>query len=1695
MDQYDYLNDTLFIQELSENKIRQQYLKVTILDWNQNIIQDIVGKTLGGSINIDGASAMRRTANIQLFADDENNDLTNINNLISINKKVKIQIGIKNNTKKYLQYPILWFPQGVFVIVDASIEHSIDGVKINLTLHDKMALLNGECGGILPSSITFSEMEDEDQYGNILVTNPTISSIIKQLMVHWGNQQERNLNIKDLDGTVKQVLRWCGENEETLNYFFINIKDIKNISKESKEIFEQLNEFIEPQTEEDEFYEDLIIQAIAEFISIRKKISWDKSLNFAKKFVDLLLKTYKVPNKELKQTKTIFNYLEKIKTNSKDLLNKLKEEKNALNNALNTVQREITSDPKEFKKEIEDFILDLDNFYIDNWKKPYREGITTTYGEKRISVWDNCGKINKLKKHYRKKAEIENLNLKLNILKQKIEYVKNITGTEVKQFFYGDNLEKIGKVEDPDRNRDKYWIAGFISLAYLLSYPTSKIATVTGIINKKYVVSSNMKQKGILTQQQTKKNMLKEDIKNHSIYYFDKVDSSGELKKGIFIGRCPSAYKNHGTNYLYDFQFGIVDYKQSLQQKEKIKILSDYSYRKVLKYGFYNDNIYKPVNSESDLLSSRENLICFIFHNEFDKLKEKYKVSSSEFKQKMKQLMDYNIMNEFKTILQYWETNYYNDKFVDMMCNLFQNQFKAAFDKETKKACDIFINFIDNMINQLALIKEEYEYNIETYHIMKNMSLSNKYFTSSQSNEKITLSEKIAEKTKKIIELADNFPRVYPKEFKFKIGVVQYWNYWYTYVGTNLRDIMKYIANNSGFFSEFSSARQKNIINNNLYSFSQMCNHLLISLQNYDFEGHEMIQQIITEDIYNIIGNLFNKDFKENKLKAKYYGIRNIYNEYYKDFLDELIIKQLKDSNSIKDKRDELFKQKKQILNRIKTIQEDQKVIFDSCNRILEKWFQYNLKILSDSIKEINTQNLINYTKSHTKILLNYNNNNNNIHETLQKFSSLSTLNNSEVLTALTNIFLTLTPKNLLSEEQIEYNNADFEKAKTFQIQQKSYIKNLQLFNEKLQNIVYSHIDQSEIIRKEQTIEYKKDSSISTEDLIEKIKEHIQAREQDINTILKQIKKEKIKILQNFFNNFSLSTIRQLAWKANDSKNIMITQEWQDFYNNICIPAKKYGIKTFKYGEDVGYSLTDFIYPGELTCNIGETITSVLDKIKNALGNYEYFYDIDGHFIFQEVRNYLNTSYSTYLSQQIASNENFIFNYYSQSPVTYDFSNGKIIQSYQNTPKYQQIKNDFLVWGERKNTTGQKIPIRYHLAIDNPPATNLYYFLDAPIDNITIYQSKLDLPTTSTKGKVFYIKQQNCFYQWIQDSGYYGFKKIDLIINNPYCIYTNGKPSGTGSIKKIYYDEINKILYKWENNAYKITPTYRLQICINSMPKVGIVGNYYFNENKVYLCVEPSKFQQLTYVKKINQVNCTGTAFYLDGYQHETMGLTTNSYYTELKSEWPKLWDLLENTMYLDIKKSLTSIDYFLNLTNSSNLTNKFCISAIGKRTHVISNNSINCIFQPECPNIIFFDKNPQIEENLTFKQATLKRQNYQNHTLKEKENDLKKYNQIHAANYLGKPIKHSIYQYMSMGGIMRSAYEEIRTELYQYINYNEQVLINLLPIYCLQPNTIIKLKDSKTGINGNFLIQNFSIPLDNNSTMSMTCSKTITKI
>jgi hypothetical protein len=99
---------------------------------------------------------MRRTGNVSLIADEYENDLTSIQRLLTINKKIEVLIGFLNTTDEYTEYPILWFPQGVYVIISANITHDFNGINISLTLHDKMALLNGECGGVLPASVIFS---------------------------------------------------------------------------------------------------------------------------------------------------------------------------------------------------------------------------------------------------------------------------------------------------------------------------------------------------------------------------------------------------------------------------------------------------------------------------------------------------------------------------------------------------------------------------------------------------------------------------------------------------------------------------------------------------------------------------------------------------------------------------------------------------------------------------------------------------------------------------------------------------------------------------------------------------------------------------------------------------------------------------------------------------------------------------------------------------------------------------------------------------------------------------------------------------------------------------------------------------------------------------------------------------------------------------------------------------------------------------------------------------------------------------------------------------------------------------------------------------------------------------------------------------------------------------------------------------
>lgn len=145
---------------------------------------------------------------------------------------------------------------------------------------------------------------------------------------------------------------------------------------------------------------------------------------------------------------------------------------------------------------------------------------------------------------------------------------------------------------------------------------------------------------------------------------------------------------------------------------------------------------------------------------------------------------------------------------------------------------------------------------------------------------------------------------------------------------------------------------------------------------------------------------------------------------------------------------------------------------------------------------------------------------------------------------------------------------------------------------------------------------------------------------------------------------------------------------------------RPYVVLPLEYGDDCGYRLTDLVYAGELVSSIGDTITSILDKIKNMLGDYEYFYNIDGQFVFQRKRTFINTTWN---SIEEIEGDRVITPTELASPNTYNFVDNYLISAFNNAPDIKNVRNDFSVWGVRKSISGADIPVHVRYAIDKKP--------------------------------------------------------------------------------------------------------------------------------------------------------------------------------------------------------------------------------------------------------------------------------------------------------------------------------------------------------------------------------------------------------
>lgn len=713
--------------------------------------------------------------------------------------------------------------------------------------------------------------------------------------------------------------------------------------------------------------------------------------------------------------------------------------------------------------------------------------------------------------------------------------------------------------------------------------------------------------------------------------------------------------------------------------------------------------------------------------------------------------------------------------------------------------------------------------------------------------------------------------------------------------------------------------------------------------------------------------------------------------------------------------------------------------------------------------------------------------------------------------------------------------------------------------------------------------------------------------------------------------------------------------------------------KMYSYGDDVGYILTDFTYPGELISNPGETICSILDKIKNTLGNYEYFYDIDGNFIFQEIKNYLNTTKAThtekyFLDRLYNDSSNYLLKV-GEGKRAYTFSNADLITAFTNAPQYNMIKNDFVVWGIRKNANGNDVPIRYHLAIDKRPEVgNTYkcFFYVDPDDNLMKaktpkqFETKANFPKVGSVESFYMDKTTGLVYKWDGETkSYLTIAGAQVKENWTYIKPENLTDSTRGTDEMLYIDKNTGIMYTWgldttsdhykeyqkkieDNEKWVADELAKIDAEIEKLKQqikdrdadaapikekikdlekekeplaleaarlereigqanvaldelnnyvkkersdisqyqdriadykkqkttvqndktltqaqkdakiklidteIAVVQNLINDANNeisiangqiaeinakkkdlqkqlddinnliavLDLQIDKAKAELDQVVKDVDDLykriaeleeqkekikeegeakrkelerlqhefvktqvigledittNDWRTELYLQGSVAEPNGIDSNYYYTELMNEWPKLFDIKEGKYWEEVLQDYTSMDYYLDFIDTSAAVGEFSVGNIGRRTHVVTDNTVNCVFEPYVPDVIMIESGQETTSD------------YREEAI--------------ARNLRYCQVDQTLFSQLATGGTHNSAYEVVKDLLYQYTSYNENITIQSLPIFHLEPNIRVGVHDIESNIHGDYMISSLSIPLVSSGTMSINATRALEKI
>ena len=527
-------------------------------------------------------------------------------------------------------------------------------------------------------------------------------------------------------------------------------------------------------------------------------------------------------------------------------------------------------------------------------------------------------------------------------------------------------------------------------------------------------------------------------------------------------------------------------------------------------------------------------------------------------------------------------------------------------------------------------------------------------------------------------------------------------------------------------------------------------------------------------------------------------------------------------------------------------------------------------------------------------------------------------------------------------------------------------------------------------------------------------------------------------------------------------------------------------IAKIQYGQTVGYRKTDLVYAGDLIANINEALTSVLNKIKNMLVNFEYFYDIDGRFVFQKKQTYQDTSFNNI---QVDGNNIYISPSEYTSQYEYEFENNTLVSSFNSNPQLNNVKNDYSVWGQRDSVSGQKIPIHLRIAIDTKPK---YYKnfngVEYEIKEIDwreiIYQMALDYfqygqdanfeskiienngsyyPTGKTGYEKYYTDLQG-FWRQLYDPDATEYID-DVYILGGYELVDKEKErekdeNNFADCKMVWYDKDNR---EYKLIDYEDDVEYKDYNCYRYITQ---------QDNKEYY----------TRIKDIQELDLQ--KYYLRIANYRYLNNRKNEFYKYTKNiegydkEYTKYEELLDTDKV--VHKSWSSIindnpenlNFWFDFIEANNSElGKYSISSIGDRPKVVNNNNIKALIYREIPNVLFLNKED----------------------FEDLKNNKEAYADLTGYTFINMPQNFENYFSISSQGL--SAYNKFEDLLYQHSYCTDSVSITAIPIYYLEPNRRIKVYDDQSKVNGDYIVSKITIPLVYNGTSAITATKAVERI